>query len=82
MLFIDNQGIHDPSINLAIEEYALKHLSMDESYLLFISTSLPLLSESIRIRSKRSTRNTFVTTTFRLCAGCPGAEPYTMISAT
>ncbi|MGV2806176.1 lipoate--protein ligase, partial [Clostridium perfringens] len=35
MLFIDNQGIHDPSINLAIEEYALKHLSMDESYLLF-----------------------------------------------
>ena len=34
MLFIDNQGIHDPSINLAIEEYALKHLSMDESYLL------------------------------------------------
>ncbi|GAB6926878.1 lipoate--protein ligase LplJ [Paenibacillus sp. JCM 10914] len=35
MLFIDNQGIHDPSINLAIEEYALKHLSPDESYLLF-----------------------------------------------
>ncbi|WP_438347361.1 lipoate--protein ligase [Paenibacillus sp. FA6] len=35
MLFIDNQGIHDPAINLAIEEYALKHLSMDESYLLF-----------------------------------------------
>jgi lipoate-protein ligase A len=35
MLFIDNQGIHDPAINLAIEEYALKHLPMDESYLLF-----------------------------------------------
>ncbi|MFI2856385.1 lipoate--protein ligase [Paenibacillus sp. JSM ZJ436] len=35
MLFIDNQGIHDPAINLAIEEYALKHLPMDDSYLLF-----------------------------------------------
>lgn len=39
MLFIDNQGIHDPSINLAIEEYALKHLSTDESYLLFYINS-------------------------------------------
>ncbi|MCM3783569.1 lipoate--protein ligase [Neobacillus mesonae] len=35
MLFIDNEGITDPRINLAIEEYALKHLSLDESYLLF-----------------------------------------------
>lgn len=35
MLFIDNAGITDASINLAIEEYALKHLSVDESYLLF-----------------------------------------------
>lgn len=35
MLFIDNQGIHDPAINLAIEEYALKHLPLDDSYLLF-----------------------------------------------
>lgn len=35
MLFIDNQGITDPRINLAIEEYALRHLPMDESYLLF-----------------------------------------------
>jgi lipoate-protein ligase A len=35
MLFIDNQGIHDPAINLAIEEYALRHLPMEESYLLF-----------------------------------------------
>ncbi|MEK3733841.1 MULTISPECIES: lipoate--protein ligase [Paenibacillus] len=39
MLFIDNQGIHDPTINLAIEEYALKHLSTDESYLLFYINS-------------------------------------------
>ncbi len=35
MLFLDNRGITDPRINLAIEEYALKHLDIDESYLLF-----------------------------------------------
>ncbi|MDK8182949.1 lipoate--protein ligase [Paenibacillus sp. UMB4589-SE434] len=36
MKFIDNQGITDPRINLAIEEFVLKHLPMDEdSYLLF-----------------------------------------------
>jgi lipoate-protein ligase A len=35
MLFIDNKGITDPAINLAIEEYALKHLPLDDSYLLF-----------------------------------------------
>ncbi|RLQ97273.1 lipoate--protein ligase [Falsibacillus albus] len=35
MLFIDNEGITDPRINLAIEEYALKHLDINETYLLF-----------------------------------------------
>ena len=35
MLFLDNRGITDPRINLAIEEYALKHLNLDDSYLLF-----------------------------------------------
>ncbi|MED1789410.1 lipoate--protein ligase [Brevibacillus laterosporus] len=35
MKFIDNQGITDPRINLAIEEYALKHLPADDDYLLF-----------------------------------------------
>ncbi|WP_037283374.1 lipoate--protein ligase [Saccharibacillus sacchari] len=36
MLFIDNQGINDPRINLAIEEFVLRHLPMDgDSYLLF-----------------------------------------------
>ncbi|CAJ1003735.1 MULTISPECIES: lipoate--protein ligase [Brevibacillus] len=35
MKFIDNRGITDPRINLAIEEYALKHLPADEDYLLF-----------------------------------------------
>ncbi|KKB36791.1 lipoate--protein ligase [Bacillus thermotolerans] len=35
MLFIDNQGITDPRVNLAIEEYAVKHLDINESYLLF-----------------------------------------------
>lgn len=35
MLFIDNKGITDPQINLAIEEYALKNLDINENYLLF-----------------------------------------------
>lgn len=36
MLFIDNKGIVNPRINLAIEEYVLKHLPVDEEdYLLF-----------------------------------------------
>ena len=35
MLFIDNKGITDPRINLAIEEYCLKNLDPEQSYLLF-----------------------------------------------
>lgn len=35
MLFIDNENITDPRINLAIEEYALKNLDPDKTYLLF-----------------------------------------------
>ncbi|MDZ5470227.1 lipoate--protein ligase [Bacillus sp. 31A1R] len=35
MLFIDNKGITNPKINLAIEEYALKNLDINETYLLF-----------------------------------------------
>ncbi len=35
MLFIDNQNITDPRVNLAIEEYALKNLDIDKTYLLF-----------------------------------------------
>ncbi|KOP81665.1 lipoate--protein ligase [Cytobacillus solani] len=35
MLFIDNKGITDPRINLAIEEYALKNLDINVTYLLF-----------------------------------------------
>ncbi|GFN31152.1 lipoate--protein ligase [Paenibacillus xylaniclasticus] len=35
MLFIDNLGITDPTINLAIEEYVLRQLPMTDSYLLF-----------------------------------------------
>ncbi|MGA8942467.1 MAG: lipoate--protein ligase [Thermoactinomyces sp.] len=35
MLFIDNHNITDPRVNLAIEEYALKYLDIDETYLLF-----------------------------------------------
>nr|WP_295975449.1 lipoate--protein ligase [uncultured Bacillus sp.] len=39
MLFVDNKGIHNPQINLAIEEYILNHLDIDESYLLFYINS-------------------------------------------
>ncbi|WLR42862.1 lipoate--protein ligase [Bacillus carboniphilus] len=35
MYFIDNQGITDPKINLAIEEYCLSNLNKDNTYLLF-----------------------------------------------
>lgn len=35
MLFIDNKGVTDPAINLALEEYVLRHLPMEDSYLLF-----------------------------------------------
>jgi len=35
MRFIDNRGITDPAYNLALEEYALRNLPMDDSYLLF-----------------------------------------------
>ncbi|ADH99904.1 lipoate--protein ligase [Salisediminibacterium selenitireducens] len=35
MKFIDNENNHDPRINLAIEEYALRHLPIDDTYLLF-----------------------------------------------
>ncbi|EFM08648.1 lipoyltransferase and lipoate-protein ligase [Paenibacillus curdlanolyticus YK9] len=35
MLFIDNRGITDPTINLALEEFVLKQLPMTDSYLLF-----------------------------------------------
>ncbi len=34
-MFLDNKGITNPEINLAIEEYALKNLPIDEAYLLF-----------------------------------------------
>jgi lipoate-protein ligase A len=35
MIFIDNRGITDPRINLALEEYVLRNFRGDESYLLF-----------------------------------------------
>lgn len=35
MLFIDNKGITDPAVNLALEEYALKHINTGEDFLLF-----------------------------------------------
>ena len=35
MLFVDNKGINNPQVNLAIEEHILKNLDINESYLLF-----------------------------------------------
>lgn len=35
MLFIDNGNCHDPSWNLALEEYALRHLAGEHDFLLF-----------------------------------------------
>jgi lipoate---protein ligase len=35
MLFVDNKGINDPRINLAIEEHILRNLDINETYLLF-----------------------------------------------
>ncbi|MFS0654980.1 lipoate--protein ligase [Bacillus sp. 179-C3.3 HS] len=35
MLFIDNEQHYDPMINLAIEEYCLKYLDPEQTYLLF-----------------------------------------------
>ncbi|EIJ82448.1 lipoyltransferase and lipoate-protein ligase [Bacillus methanolicus MGA3] len=36
MVSIDNKGITDPRMNLAIEEYALKNFDINQSYLLFL----------------------------------------------
>lgn len=35
MIFIDNEGINDPRLNLALEEYALRNFYPDQDYLLF-----------------------------------------------
>ncbi|WP_027967439.1 lipoate--protein ligase [Halomonas halocynthiae] len=35
MIYIDNEGITDPHINLAIEEHCIRHLPAGEDYLLF-----------------------------------------------
>lgn len=35
MLFIDNKNITDPSLNLAIEEFAVMNLDIEQTYLLF-----------------------------------------------
>ncbi len=35
MLFIDNDNVHDPRVNLAMEEYAIRNISPKEEILLF-----------------------------------------------
>lgn len=39
MRFIDNKGITDPTINLAMEEYVLHHAPVNDSYFLFYINS-------------------------------------------
>lgn len=36
MKFVSNNNITDPTINLAMEEYVLKHLPADDSYFYFM----------------------------------------------
>lgn len=35
MLFIDNDHVHDPRVNLALEEYVIRHVAPEEEILLF-----------------------------------------------
>ena len=35
MLFIDNKGVTDPRVNLALEEYVFRHKPADDDCLLF-----------------------------------------------
>lgn len=35
MIFIENEGINDPHLNLALEEYILRNFDRGEDYLLF-----------------------------------------------
>ena len=49
MIFVDNKGIHDPRINLAIEEYLLKTMDVEkEPVLLF--TLINLQSSLVKIK--------------------------------
>ena len=35
MIFVDNEQVTDPRVNLALEEYLLRHLDTEEDILLF-----------------------------------------------
>ena len=54
MLFIDNKGITDPRINLTIEEYALKNLDINESYLLFYINKPSIIIGKNRYQLKKN----------------------------
>lgn len=69
MLYVPNDKERDPRINLAIETYLLQNMPLDEPILLFILMSRPLLSVVIKIRLKRSTKNTWMKKGFMLFVG-------------
>lgn len=80
MKFIDNQGITDPRVNLAIEEFVLKHLPLEEdSYLLFYINEPSIIIGKTKIRSKKSIAITSKRITFTLCAACRAEAPCIMI---
>lgn len=73
----------DPAFNLALEEVLFDSLSPENSGIFLIwRNSLPSLSAVTRTRLKKSTPPSAGNTALPWCAVLPGAEPYTMISAT
>ncbi|MDN6180204.1 MAG: hypothetical protein L0I84_04260 [Halomonas subglaciescola] len=69
MIYIDNEGITDPHVNLAIEEHCIRHLPEGEDYLLFYinaptKTSKSTATSSASIRSARSKMRRWAYATF------------------
>lgn len=55
MYFIDNKGITDPRINLAIEEYILRNMDIEkDDYLLFYINQPSIIIGKIKTRLKKS----------------------------
>lgn len=56
MYFIDNKGITDPRINLAIEEYVLKNMDIEkDDFLLFYINQPSIIIGKTKIQLKKLT---------------------------
>lgn len=82
MYFVNNNEITDPRINLAIETFLLKNLTLDEPILLFYINEPSIIIgrnqntiEEINIDYVEEKR-------FTLCAAYLGEEQFTMILVT